>query len=137
MNLFIKMMIHTIYTCISYTGSKENHIFFSKSTRVIACTNLNEQITMMPSLGPFGQAFCRKNIKIWKVKRTTDRRWMPSDEKSSHGLWPGEITKNKTFLHPLLYDSLQKNQQLLIIYKSFYHLEIYFTSKIIITICQS
>ena len=23
--------------------------------------------------------------------RTEDRRWTPSDDKSSHGLWPGEL----------------------------------------------
>ena len=31
------------------------------------------------------------NVKVYDVRRT-DRRWrMPSDGKSSHGLWPGEL----------------------------------------------
>ena len=32
------------------------------------------------------------NVKVYDVRRTDGRRRMPSDGKSSHGLWPGELT---------------------------------------------
>jgi hypothetical protein len=51
------MMIHTIYTCISYTGSKENHIFFSKSTRVIT------EILLKVALNTINQAESRDKGK--------------------------------------------------------------------------
>ena len=35
------------------------------------------------------------NVKVYDVRRT-DERQTPSDGKSSHGLWPGELKTNKT-----------------------------------------
>ena len=38
------------------------------------------------------QGFQRRRFKCESSRRTTDgRRRMPSDGKSSHGLWPGEL----------------------------------------------
>ena len=38
------------------------------------------------------QRFQRRSFKCESLRRTTDgQRRMPSDGKSSHGLWPGEL----------------------------------------------
>ena len=39
------------------------------------------------------QVFQRRRFKCESLRRTTDRRRMPSDDKSSHGLWPGELKR--------------------------------------------
>jgi hypothetical protein len=42
------------------------------------------------------QGFQRRRFKCESLRRTTDddrRRRTPSDGKSSHGLWPGELKK--------------------------------------------
>ena len=39
------------------------------------------------------------NVKVYNIQRTDGRRRMPSDGKSSHGLWPGELKRdNVNFL---------------------------------------
>jgi len=44
-------------------------------------------ICYLPSFSSFGQTVSEKKIKMWKV----NRRWTPSDDKSSHCLWHGEL----------------------------------------------
>ena len=45
------------------------------------------------------QGFQRRRFKYESLQRTTDgRRRMPSDGKSSHGLWPGELKIKKNDL---------------------------------------
>ena len=42
------------------------------------------------------QGFQRRRFKCESLRRTTDgRRRTPSDGKSSHGLWPGELKKEQ------------------------------------------
>ena len=44
------------------------------------------------------QRFQRRRFKCESLRRTDGRRWTPSDGKSSHGLWPGELkTQHKDF----------------------------------------
>jgi hypothetical protein len=40
----------------------------------------------------FGWVVSEEKIKMWKVKG----QWTPSDGKSSHCLWQGELKSNKT-----------------------------------------
>jgi len=46
----------------------------------------------LPSFTSFGWVFSEEKIKIWKV----NGRRTPSDGKSSHCLWQGELKSNKT-----------------------------------------
>ena len=57
------------------------------------------------------------NVKFYDVRRTdgqTDGRWMPSDGKSSYGLWPGEvktieIPRCKMHIHFIISYVVQQN----------------------------
>jgi hypothetical protein len=37
------------------------------------------------------------NVKVYDVRRRNGRRWMPSDDKSSNGLWPGELKMTNSY----------------------------------------
>ena len=49
------------------------------------------QIPFHQSLVAIGPVVSEEKIKVYDVRRTDGRRWTPSDGKSSHGLWPGEL----------------------------------------------
>ena len=51
----------------------------------------------LPSFTSFGWRISEEKIKMWKVngrQTTDDGRWTPSDGKSSHCLWQGELKIN-------------------------------------------
>ena len=49
----------------------------------------------LPSFSSFGWGVSEEKIKMWKV----NRRRMPSDDKSSHCLWQGELKKMANIWH--------------------------------------
>ena len=55
------------------------------------------QIPFHQSLAEIGPVVSEEKIKVYDVRRTDGRR-MPSDGKSSRGLWPGELKRGKAYI---------------------------------------
>ena len=80
---------------------------FSNSGHVGWCTASPDTILKLDTLVMIQTKFgfhwssTYRGEDFWKSLRRTDRRRMPSDGKSSHGLWPGELkrTIGKTIVH--------------------------------------
>ena len=51
------------------------------------------QIPFHQSLVAIGPVVSEEKIKVYDVRQTDRRRRTPSDGKSSHGLWPGELKR--------------------------------------------
>jgi hypothetical protein len=68
---------------------------FFKSSHLKLLGQMNRNLVgsiYLPSFTSFGGVFSEEKIKIWKI----NGRRTPSDGKSSHCLWQGELKSNKT-----------------------------------------